>query len=107
MLPEAQMTVTGITIIDVLFWVFGKIDTDPVGREPVSNSLNAILANLANIHLIDLLDYQPFVYLMKHCYIALTDSGGIQQEAPSLGKSVLAMRDVTDAQRLFTLAQCA
>ena len=42
------------------------------------------------------MDYEPFVYLLKHCYVVLTDSGGIQEEAPSLGKPVLVMRDVTE-----------
>jgi len=51
---------------------------------------------LPNIHLISPLDYEPFVYLLKHCYLVLTDSGGIQEEAPSLGKPVLVMRDVTE-----------
>ena len=155
--PEAQVTVTGNTVIDALFWVLGKIDTDPVRRVAVSSSLsailpfdwlrerfvlvtghrrenfgdgfleicealkdlsvcnpklhfvfpvhlnpnvqqpvNAILANLANVHLIEPLDYQSFIYLMKQCYLVLTDSGGIQEEAPSLGKPVLVMRDVTE-----------
>ena len=51
---------------------------------------------LPNVHLIDPLDYEPFVYLLKHCYLVLTDSGGIQEEAPSLGKPVLVMREVTE-----------
>jgi len=54
------------------------------------------LMGLCNFHLIDPLGYEPFVYLLKHCYIVLTDSGGIQEEAPSLGKPVLVMRDVTE-----------
>jgi UDP-N-acetylglucosamine 2-epimerase (non-hydrolysing) len=41
-------------------------------------------------------DYEPFVYLLKHSHFVLTDSGGIQEEAPSLGKPVLVMRDVTE-----------
>ena len=49
-----------------------------------------------NVHLIAPLDYEPFVYLLKHSHIVLTDSGGIQEEAPSLGKPVLVMRDVTE-----------
>jgi UDP-N-acetylglucosamine 2-epimerase (non-hydrolysing) len=55
-----------------------------------------MLMGLANVHLIDPLDYEPFVYLLKHCYLVLTDSGGIQEEAPSLGKPVLVMREVTE-----------
>jgi UDP-N-acetylglucosamine 2-epimerase (non-hydrolysing) len=42
------------------------------------------------------LDYLPFVYMMQHCRLILTDSGGIQEEAPSLGKPVLVMRDTTE-----------
>jgi UDP-N-acetylglucosamine 2-epimerase (non-hydrolysing) len=62
----------------------------------VQQPVNAILADLPNVHLIAPLDYEPFVYLLKHSHIVLTDSGGIQEEAPSLGKPVLVMRDVTE-----------
>lgn len=69
----------------------------PVHLNPnVQAPVNAILAELGNVHLIAPLDYEPFVYLLKHCWIVLTDSGGIQEEAPSLGKPVLVMRDVTE-----------
>jgi UDP-N-acetylglucosamine 2-epimerase (non-hydrolysing) len=69
----------------------------PVHLNPnVQQPLNAILADVPNIHLIEPLDYEPFVYLLKHSHIVLTDSGGIQEEAPSLGKPVLVMRDVTE-----------
>lgn len=61
-------------------------------REPV----NRLLANQDNIHLIEPLDYLPFVYLMNNSHIVITDSGGIQEEAPSLGKPVLVTRDVTE-----------
>ena len=54
------------------------------------------LKDFNNIHLIKPLEYEPFVYLLKHSYLVLTDSGGIQEEAPSLGKPVLVMRDVTE-----------
>lgn len=54
------------------------------------------LDNLDNIHLVEPLDYLPFIFLMKQSYIILTDSGGIQEEAPSLGKPVLVMRDKTE-----------
>lgn len=53
---------------------------------------------IANIKLIDLQDYMPFVYLMDRATISLTDSGGIQEEAPSLGKPVLVMCDTTERQ---------
>jgi len=69
----------------------------PVHLNPnVQQPVNAILAALPNVHLIAPLDYEPFVYLLKHSHIVLTDSGGIQEEAPSLGKPVLVMRDVTE-----------
>jgi UDP-N-acetylglucosamine 2-epimerase (non-hydrolysing) len=69
----------------------------PVHLNPnVQGPVNSLLSNTENIHLITPLDYEPFVYLLKHCYLVLTDSGGIQEEAPSLGKPVLVMRDVTE-----------
>lgn len=69
----------------------------PVHLNPnVQEPVNRILANEENIFLIEPLDYLPFVYLMKKSYIILTDSGGIQEEAPSLGKPVLVMRDTSE-----------
>lgn len=65
---------------------------NPNVREPV----NRILGNIDNIHLIEPQQYLPFIYLMSRAYIILTDSGGIQEEAPSLGKPVLVMRDTTE-----------
>lgn len=65
---------------------------NPHVREPV----NRLLADLHNVFLIEPLDYLPFVYLMNKAYVLLTDSGGIQEEAPSLGKPVLVMRDTTE-----------
>ena len=65
---------------------------NPNVREPV----NRLLADLNNVFLIEPLDYLPFVYLMNKSYVLLTDSGGIQEEAPSLGKPVLVMRDTTE-----------
>jgi UDP-N-acetylglucosamine 2-epimerase (non-hydrolysing) len=155
-LPES-VTVTGNTVIDALFWVLGRIESDenrrkslvafldeqlnfdwqhqrfvlmtghrrenfgdgflqichalkdlaarfpstqfvyPVHLNPnVQQPVNAILVDVPNVHLIAPLDYEPFVYLLKHSHIVLTDSGGIQEEAPSLGKPVLVMRDVTE-----------
>ena len=154
---DHQITVTGNTVIDALFWVLGRIENDeerrlaisafidqqlpfewgsnrfvlitghrrenfgagflqicqalrdlsvrypkthfvyPVHLNPnVQKPVHDILANLPNVHLIAPLDYEPFVYLLKHAHIVLTDSGGIQEEAPSLGKPVLVMRDVTE-----------
>ncbi len=69
----------------------------PVHLNPkVSEPVNRILSGIANIKLIDPQDYLPFVYLMDRAYMILTDSGGIQEEAPSLGKPVLLMRDTTE-----------
>jgi UDP-N-acetylglucosamine 2-epimerase (non-hydrolysing) len=65
---------------------------NPNVRQPVAN----ILSGLSNVHLIEPLAYEPFLYLLKHCYLVLTDSGGIQEEAPSLGIPVLVMRDTTE-----------
>lgn len=69
----------------------------PVHLNPnVQEPVNRILAGQSFIHLIEPLDYLPFVYLMMHSEIILTDSGGIQEEAPSLGKPVLVMRETTE-----------
>lgn len=69
----------------------------PVHLNPnVSKPVYEILRGFENIHLIKPLEYEPFVYLLKYSYLVLTDSGGIQEEAPSLGKPVLLMRDVTE-----------
>jgi UDP-N-acetylglucosamine 2-epimerase (non-hydrolysing) len=71
----------------------------PVHRNPnVRQVVNSKLAGLDNVLLIDPLDYMPLVHLMKRCYMVLTDSGGLQEEAPSLGKPVLVMRKVTERQ---------
>ena len=69
----------------------------PVHLNPnVQDPVNSLLSKSDNIHLIPPLEYEPFVYLLRGCYLVLTDSGGIQEEAPSLGKPVLVMRDVTE-----------
>jgi len=69
----------------------------PVHLNPnVRMPVNELLGSLNNVHLIEPLEYEPFVYLLKHAHLVLTDSGGIQEEAPSLGKPVLVMRDVTE-----------
>ena len=154
---ESHIMVTGNTVIDALFWVLNRIESDtlrqaeicsilnislpfswqkerfvlitghrrenfgdgflqicealkelamrypevhfvyPVHLNPnVQTPVNSILIDLQNVHLIHPLEYEPFVYLLKHCYLVLTDSGGIQEEAPSLGKPVLVMREVTE-----------
>jgi UDP-N-acetylglucosamine 2-epimerase (non-hydrolysing) len=71
----------------------------PVHLNPyVQESVRGILGgnNLTNVHLIDPVEYIPFVYLMNRSYLILTDSGGVQEEAPSLGKPVLVMREITE-----------
>lgn len=68
------------------------VHLNPNVREPVFR----LLSNSGNVHLIEPQDYLPFVYLMSQSYLVLTDSGGIQEEAPSLGKPVLVMRDTTE-----------
>lgn len=156
-ISDANIRVTGNTVIDALFWVLNRIESDerkskmltqslnhllnfdwksdpfvlitghrresfgfgfyqicqairelahkfhgvrfvyPVHLNPnVQDPVHSILSDLSNVYLLDPLDYEPFVYLLKHSYLVLTDSGGIQEEAPSLGKPVLVMRDVTE-----------
>ncbi len=69
----------------------------PVHLNPnVQKPVNDILGDIPNIYLISPLEYLPFIYLMEKSYLVLTDSGGIQEEAPSLGKPVLVMRDTTE-----------
>jgi UDP-N-acetylglucosamine 2-epimerase (non-hydrolysing) len=68
------------------------VHLNPNVVEPVSR----ILSNIKNVHLIEPLDYLPFIKLMDLSYIVMTDSGGIQEEAPSLGKPVLVMRNFTE-----------
>ena len=69
----------------------------PVHLNPnVQQPVRTLLGALPNVHLIEPLDYEPFVVLLKHSHLVLTDSGGIQEEAPSLGKPVLVMRQVTE-----------
>jgi UDP-N-acetylglucosamine 2-epimerase (non-hydrolysing) len=68
------------------------VHLNPNVREPVGR----LLKGLTNVHLIEPQEYLPFVYLMTRSHIILTDSGGIQEEAPSLGKPVLVMRETTE-----------
>jgi len=74
--------------VDIVY----PVHLNPKVREPV----NRLLADIHNVHLIEPQDYLPFVYLMNRACVILTDSGGIQEEAPSLGKPVLVMRDTTE-----------
>ncbi|MFT3717873.1 non-hydrolyzing UDP-N-acetylglucosamine 2-epimerase [Pseudorhodoferax sp.] len=158
---EASVFVTGNTVIDALFAVVRKLETDPAlgaemqqrfsfldparrlilvtghrrenfgaGFENICNALadiaertpdaeilypvhlnpnvrrpvNEILAarGLSNVHLIEPVDYLPFVYLMNRAHLIITDSGGVQEEAPSLGKPVLVMRDITERPEAVT-----
>ena len=151
--PEDEITVTGNTVIDALFWVREKLNKDillynelssrfdyldpnkklilvtghrresfgggfericeslrqiatnnpdaqvlyPVHLNPnVQEPVNRLLKGLDNVFLIEPQQYLPFCYLMDRATIILTDSGGIQEEAPSLGKPVLVMRETTE-----------
>lgn len=85
---QAIQEIAGRNDVQVVY----PVHLNPNVREPV----NRILSGLDNVHLIEPLEYLPFVYLMKKSYLILTDSGGIQEEAPSLGKPVLCMRDTTE-----------
>jgi UDP-N-acetylglucosamine 2-epimerase (non-hydrolysing) len=85
---RGKISVTGNTGIDALQWVH----LNPNVSGPVEEALRG----LSNVHLIAPLSYLPFVRLMQRADVILTDSGGVQEEAPSLGKPVLVMRDVTE-----------
>jgi UDP-N-acetylglucosamine 2-epimerase (non-hydrolysing) len=76
------------------------VHLNPNVREPVGRLLG--VGRAANVHLIDPLPYLPFVALMNRATVVLTDSGGIQEEAPSLGKPVLVMRDTTERPEAVT-----
>ena len=73
------------------FFVY-PVHLNPNVQEPV----NRILGNHERIHLVKPLSYEPFVWLLNEADIVLTDSGGVQEEAPSFGKPVLVMRDTTE-----------
>lgn len=69
----------------------------PVHLNPnVQDPVQRLLSGVSGVHLIEPLDYLPFVYLMTRSHLILTDSGGIQEEAPSLGKPVLVLRETTE-----------
>ncbi len=74
--------------VDIVY----PVHLNPHVQEPV----NRLLGGLENVYLLKPLDYEVFLYLMKHAHLILTDSGGIQEEAPSLGKPVLVMRHETE-----------
>jgi len=81
-------TIAMLENVDIVY----PVHLNPNVRKPVYE----ILDNIKNIHLIEPLEYPDFVYLMYISHLILTDSGGVQEEAPSLGKPVLVMRDVTE-----------
>ena len=70
------------------------VHLNPNVQEPVKRILG--VGSIDNVHLIEPIDYLPFVYLMNRSYLIITDSGGVQEEAPSLGKPVLVMRETTE-----------
>lgn len=74
--------------VDIIY----PVHLNPNVREPV----NRLLHGISNVKIVEPLDYVPFVAMMQKSYLILTDSGGIQEEAPSLGKPVLVMRDTTE-----------
>lgn len=74
--------------VDIIY----PVHLNPNVREPVKR----ILGDCHGVHLIDPLEYLPFLLLMDRCHLVITDSGGVQEEAPSLGKPVLVMRDTTE-----------
>ena len=75
----------------------------PVHKNPkVREVVKEELGGLAKVHLIDPLDYEPFANLMHRSYLILTDSGGVQEEAPALGKQVLVLRDTTERPEAVT-----
>ena len=74
------------------FDILYPVHLNPNVQKPVYD----ILSDLNNVFLIEPIDYLPFIYLMSKSYFIITDSGGIQEEAPSLGKPVLVMRDTTE-----------
>ncbi len=76
--------------VDIVY----PVHLNPNVQEPVRRILGK--ASAANVFLIDPIDYLPFVYLMDRSYLIITDSGGVQEEAPSLGKPVLVMRETTE-----------
>lgn len=85
---EALATLAARPDVEIVY----PVHLNPNVKGPVEEKLGT----LANVHLISPQDYLPFVYLMSRADVILTDSGGVQEEAPSLGKPVLVMRDTTE-----------
>ena len=86
------MAIKEIAIKHQDYHIVYPVHLNPNVREPV----NKILKGINNVHLIEPLDYPCLIWLMSKSYLVLTDSGGIQEEAPSLGKPVIVMRNVTE-----------
>jgi UDP-N-acetylglucosamine 2-epimerase (non-hydrolysing) len=99
-----EIHVTGNTIVDSLRFMIAKIDDDselqlvyPLHLNPnVSKPVNNILGRARRVHLIPPIDYMTFVHLLSRAAVVITDSGGVQEEAVSLGKRVLVMRELTE-----------
>lgn len=93
-------------VFTALSWLAERPDVGvvfPVHLNPnVQKAAAAVLRDRPNVHLIPPQDYLPFVYLMMRAYLIVTDSGGIQEEAPSLGKPVLVTRDTTERPEAVT-----
>lgn len=85
---HALREIAGRSDVQVVF----PVHLNPNVQQPVQR----ILSGVQRVHLIPPQDYLPFVYLMQRCQLVITDSGGVQEEAPSLGKPVLVMRDTTE-----------
>ena len=85
---QALKTIAKRSDVQIIY----SVHLNPKVQDPV----NRLLKNIKNVQLIAPQDYLPFIYLMNKAYIILTDSGGIQEEAPSLGKPVLVMRETTE-----------
>jgi UDP-N-acetylglucosamine 2-epimerase (non-hydrolysing) len=85
---HALKTIARYNNVEIVY----PVHLNPNVRKPVYD----ILRDMPNVHLIGPLDYPSFVWLMNKSHIILTDSGGVQEEAPSLGKPVLVMRDITE-----------
>jgi UDP-N-acetylglucosamine 2-epimerase (non-hydrolysing) len=94
MLCQALLTLASRDDVEIVY----PVHLNPNVREPV----HRIIANVRNIHLLEPLEYLPFIALMERSHIILTDSGGIQEEAPSLGKPVLVTRETTERPEAVT-----
>lgn len=85
---QALLTLAGRDDVEIVY----PVHPNPNVQDPV----NRLLRDRPNLHLIEPLDYVPFVDLMRRAYLLITDSGGVQEEGPSLGKPILVLRDKTE-----------